>query len=168
MDSQAARQFEIVEFGPYRIIGASCVGKNENREVPELWEREFMPRMGEIQKPGTYAGFGVCRCVPGFTDGTFEYIAAVEANADAPEPEGMMAVEIPHGEYAEFPVPHLSEIKHAWRSAAEALGASADWEAYCGPAGCECAAHPCFEYYPPDFENDDPLFVYIPVRRKAA
>jgi len=124
--------------------------------------------LGEIGKPDTFASFGVCRCVPGLTDGTFEYIAAVEASADAPIPEGMTAVDIPKCDYAVFDVPHVAEIKQTWTRAADALGLSEEWEPYCGPRGCECATHPCFEYYPPDFEEDDPLFLYIPVRRKGS
>lgn len=168
MGSQEARPFEIIGFGPFRIIGISYTGKSENREIQELWDRKFLPRLEEIQKPSAYAGFGVCRCVPGLTDGTFEYIAAIEAGANSPVPEGMMELEIPRGDYAVFPVPNLSEIKQGWQSAAQAVAAAREWEAYCGPAGCECATHPCFEYYPPDFKGDGPLFVYMPVRKRAS
>ncbi|MGE5489178.1 MAG: GyrI-like domain-containing protein [bacterium] len=168
MGSQETSSFEIVGAGPFRIIGISYTGKAESSEMQELWDRKFLPRLGEIQKPAAYAGFGVCRCVPGAKDGTFEYIAAVEADANSPVPEGMMEVEIPRGDYAVISVPNLSEIMQGWQSAAAAVAAAPEWEAYCGPAGCECATHPCFEFYPPGYKDDGPFSIYIPVRRKAS
>ncbi len=161
-------QVEIREFGPYRIVGLSYVGKNENNEVPQLWEQKLMPLWKEIEAPEKPAAFGICRCVPGATDGTFEYVAAVEAAPGAAVPEGMVAVEIPKCEYAVIPVAGLSEIRQAWSVVPAKLAEAPDREAFCGPAGCECATHPCFEYYPPDFESSGRLFLYIPLRPKAA
>jgi predicted transcriptional regulator YdeE len=160
-------QVEVKQFGPYRIIGMSCVGKNESNELPQLWERQFIPRCKEIQAPERASAFGICRCIPGKTDGTFEYVAAVEARAGAPVPEGMVAVEIPRADYAVVPVAGLPEVRQAWAKVPEQVGGLAGWTPFCGPAGCECATHPCFEYYPPEFESNGQLFLYIPVRPKA-
>jgi predicted transcriptional regulator YdeE len=161
-------QVEIKQFGPYRIIGMSYVGKNENNEVPQLWERELMPRSKEIQTPERSSAFGICRCIPGKTDGTFEYVAAVEANAEAAVPDGMVAVEIPKSDYVVIPVSGLGEVRQAWGKVPEKLAGLTGWSPFCGPAGCECASHPCFEYYPPEFEGNGPLFLYIPVKQKTA
>lgn len=159
---------EIKEFGPYRIIGLSYTGKNENKEVFQLWERQFMPRRHEIDMPERPGAFGICRCVPGAKDGTFEYVAAVEAKLGAAPPEGMVAVDIPRGDYVVIPVSGLGEVRQAWSTVPEKLSRFTEWEPYCGPGGCECATHPCFEYYTPEFDDGGPMFLYIPVKRKAA
>jgi predicted transcriptional regulator YdeE len=147
-------------------MGVHCLGKNENNEATELW-KQFLPREREIEQPRPNCAFGLCRCIPGATDGSFEYIAAFAVTGKAPLPAGMMAVDIPRGEYAVFPVADLSEVKQVWHTAAATVNASTEWEPYCGPAGCDCAQHPCFEYYPPEFRGSGLLFVYIPVKRKA-
>ncbi len=161
-------QVEIKEFGPYRIVGLSYVGKNENNEVPQLWERQLMPRWKEIEAPERSSAFGICRCIPGAKDGTFEYVAAVEAKAGAAVPEGMIAAEIPKSDYVVIPVAGLGEVRQAWGTVPEKLAGLTEWAPFCGPEGCECATHPCFEYYPPEFQGSGPLFLYIPVKRKAA
>ena len=84
---------KIVEFGPYRVIGMRYAGKNEHGEIPALWHGEggFVFRFSEIKTlPGADISFGLCRCLPGVTDGSFEYIAALPATSDALIPEGMV------------------------------------------------------------------------------
>jgi Uncharacterized protein conserved in bacteria len=161
----AEGQVEIKEFGPYRIIGLSYVGNGENYDFGQMWERQLMPRWKEIDAPERASAFGVCRCIPGKTDGTFEYVAAVEAKAAAAVPEGMTAVDIPKADYVVIPVATLAEIRQAWGAVPEKLAGLSDWTPYCGPNGCECSTHPGFEYYPPEFEGNGPLFLYIPVKR---
>ncbi len=161
-------QVEVKQFGPYHIIGMSYVGKNENNEIPRLWERQLIPRCKEIETPERASAFGICRCVPGMTDGTFEYIGAMEAKAGAAAPDGMVAAEIPRADYVVIPVAGLSEVRQAWGKIPELLAGLTEWTPLCGPEGCECATHPSFEYYPPEFQGEGPLFLYIPVKKKAA
>lgn len=162
-----ASEPELREFGPVRAIGMSYKGQNKNNEVPALWER-FFPRFGEINPPKDLAlSFGICRCIPGKTDGTFEYIAARSASPEALVPSGMMEVQIPHGTYAIFPVRNLSEIFQAWNATPGWFSAHPEWQAYCGPGvTCECATHPCFELYPPEFNGTNSFSLLIPVRKK--
>lgn len=158
---------QIVEFGPYHAIGMRYVGKNANNEIPKMWEEQFIPRAGEIARPeGPSGAFGVCRCLPGVTDGSFEYIAAFQASEDASVPEGMVAVEVPKGLYAAFEVPSLAQIGQAWHAAPCWFEKSEKWEGRCGPGGCECDEYPCFEYYPPDFDGAGKLYIYMPVKEK--
>lgn len=156
---------DISAFGPYRAIGVRYAGKNENQEIRKLWE-EFLPRQGEIAKPGRAGAFGVCRCIPGATDGSFEYVAAFEARPDAPLPEGMIEVAIPEGEYVRHRFVGVENCMQAWQEAAGKLAADAEWTGFCnGPGDCRCAERPCFEYYPPEFDGRGPAWVYIPVHR---
>ncbi|MGE5532587.1 MAG: GyrI-like domain-containing protein, partial [Bacteroidota bacterium] len=165
----------IVQYGPSRVIGLFYRGKNENREVPGLWDGEngFLSRMGEVVQPegayyldsGRHPAYGLCRCIPGATDGTFEYIAAVPAAADAPIPEGMIEALIPAGTYLVFPVAGLDKLPEVWNASHEWMGAHPEWKSYCtGPEDCDCANHPNFELYPPEFGVDEKLFIYLPVK----
>ncbi len=157
-----------IQFGPYRALGMSYIGKNQNQEIRALWE-QFLPRLCSDLAPLMRGGcVGVCRCVPGKSDGTFEYVAALLASPEATVPEGLIAVDIPQGEYAAFNVPELDQCMAAWQSSAAQLTASEEFSAYCGTEGCDCATHPSFEFYPPDYRGCGPFSLYMPVKRKSA
>jgi predicted transcriptional regulator YdeE len=157
---------QIVEFGPYRVIGAQYVGKNEHREIPTMWEQQFLPRMWEIIQPeiGEFS-VGLCRCLPDVGVGVFEYIAGVPVSADAPIPDGMAETTIPRADYVVFPVASLANLSPVWEQVDPWLAAHPEWEGYCTPKGCDCAHFPNFELYPPTFGVDGKLFVYVPVHR---
>jgi len=157
---------ETMAFGPVRAIGVRYAGKNENQEIMKLWG-EFVPRMKEIAAPEGGVGFGICRCLPGVKDGSFEYIAALQALPDAPVPEGMVALDIAACEYFVERFEKVPDYRKAWEQAAGKLAADTEWMGYCtGPDNCRCAEHPCFEYYPPEFRGDGPMHIYLPVHRK--
>jgi len=160
---------KIVEFGPYRAIGMGCVAKNEHGEFADLWMREsgFLKRMHEIDALPGIGSFGLCRCAPGVTDGSFEYIAALPAKPDAPVPEGMVEAPIPAGTYAVFTAPSLAEIPQTWSATQAWMASHPEWKSYCEPTdtGCDCIDHPNFELYPPGFNGENELFIYIPLRK---
>jgi predicted transcriptional regulator YdeE len=160
---------KIVEFGPYRAIGMSCVSKNEHGEIPDLWMREngFLQRMHEIEAIPGVGSFGICRCFPGATDGEFEYIAALPVKPDTPVTEGMIEASIPAGTYAVFTVPSLAEIPQTWTATQEWMAAHPEWKGFCEPTdtGCDCIDHPIFELYPWNFDGQGELFIYLPVRK---
>ncbi|MHB1463440.1 MAG: GyrI-like domain-containing protein [Armatimonadota bacterium] len=157
----------IIDFGPQRIMGMSLITANENGEVPALWGNEggFATRMNEVQQPEAVAPcFGVCRCVPGITDGRFEYIAAVSASADAVLPDGMVELTLPKAQYLSITVPSLEHIGAAWNYLGQWFAEHPEWRGYCGPGGCECNGYPTFEYYTSDFFTTNKLYVYAPIR----
>lgn len=168
MSGSQGIEAEIVQFGPYRVIGLNYIGKNENMEIPALWHGEggFISRMGEIEAlPGDCISFGLCRCVPDATDGSFEYIAALPAKPDAPIPSGMVEASIPACTYAVFEVECLAELSQAWVKIPIWLQEHPEWKGYCiGPDECDCANHPNFELYPADFTPTGKLYVYVPVQ----
>lgn len=163
-------QPKMVEFGPVRVIGVSYIGQNKNNEIPTLWEQQIIPRVGEIKPGDLKSAFGICRCVPDAPpspDGyTFEYIGGLDAAAGAPVPAGMKSVDIPRGHYIVIEIPNLKEVKNAWMSLGQVVASFPEWQAFCGPQGCQCATHPSFEYYPPNFTAEKPLFLYVPVEKK--
>jgi predicted transcriptional regulator YdeE len=167
--SVATEQVKIVEFGPYRAIGMSYRGKNENGEIPDLWAREggFMQRMHEVDAQPGVGMFGLCRCIAGVQDGSWEYIAAAPAQSDSPIPEGMIEANVPAATYAVFTVPNLAGIGQAWTATQEWMAAHLEYKSYCEPTetGCGCIDHPNFELYPPGFNGENQLFIYVPVRK---
>jgi predicted transcriptional regulator YdeE/DNA-binding transcriptional MerR regulator len=85
----------------FKVVGISYVGKNENQEIPKLWE-EFNPRMKEL-KNAEYCCYGACfGDVEGAADDEFEYIACVAVESTPDIPEGMVMREIPAHKYAVF------------------------------------------------------------------
>jgi predicted transcriptional regulator YdeE len=153
---------QILEFGPFEVAGVSYIGKNEAGEIPALWNAELFA--GADPAKGC---FGICRCVPGRTDGTFEYIAAIQPRDGAESGASMPRLTIPRGVYAVFGVPSLAEIKPAWQRAAAEVAELKGWEPYCGKEDCECATHPSFEYYAPGFCGDGRLEILMPLRRRG-
>jgi len=160
----------IVQFGPSRAIGLSCIGAAPE-DFSAVWggEAGFVARRGEVTSPAD-AGFtvGICRCVPGLTDGRFEYIAARPAAAGTPIPEGMIEATLAGGTYAVFPVAGLADRMRGWGAGQEWFAAHPEWTGYCNEQGCDCATHPGFELYPPDFTPEKELFIYVPIRPSGA
>ncbi len=166
-DQAAPFETSIIEFGPQRIMGISLITANENGEVPALWGSEggFSTRMDEVQQPkGGAPCFGVCRDVPGITDGRFEYIAAVGASADAILPEGMVELSLPKAQYLSITVPGLEHISAAWNYISRWCAEHPEWRGYCDQSGCECTEYPAFEYYTSEFMTTNRFYVYVPIR----
>lgn len=161
----------VVSFGPYRVVGLRYVGTNAQGEITALWHGPagLPARLGEIvPAAGEAYCFGVCRCLPGVTDGSFEYLAAAATTRDAPVPPGMVEAWIPAASYLAYPVASLETLQEDWGRAAAWFAAHPEWQAYCGDQGCECATHPSFELYPADFFTTRRLFIYLPVKAADA
>lgn len=160
---------QIVEYGPYRVVGMQYLGKNENGEITEMWGGKdgFISRMNEIQPlTGECITYGLCRCRPGVTDGSFDYVAAAPVAEDAPIPEGMVEASIGAHTYAVVTVQGLDQIGQAWNDSHQWLASNSEWESCCSEGNCECAKYPFFELYPSDFCTKGELFIYLPVRKK--
>jgi len=159
-----ASGLKVIEFGPKRGIGVSMLASS-GADFSGLWQNQIVPRNKEVAQPPGAVCFGVCRCVPGATDGTFEYVALLEATADAPVPPGMIAIDIPRGHYAVFEAAGFDRIGAVWHSVPAAMAAQTEWKPRCGPQGCDCAHWPSFEYYPPEPGHQAKALIYVPVSR---
>jgi predicted transcriptional regulator YdeE len=166
--AETERELRIAPFGPARGIGLAMVAKAGEGDFAGLWQKQLFPRAGEIRRPPRAAAFGVCRCIPGATDGSFEYLALLEATADSPVPDGMMALDIPAASYAVFRAPSLGELGQTWASVPQAMAAQTAWKPYCGADGCRCATHPSFEYHAWDCRQTGKVLIYVPVYRAWA
>ena len=158
---------QIVEFGPYRVIGMSLIGKPESMDFSGLWQK-LHPRWGEIASLPEVGFFGVCRCIPGVTDGSFEYIACLPVADDAAVPEGMVEAQIGKATYAAFEIDGLAQVSAGYEAAGKWIAEHPSWESCCCEGNCDCAHFPWFELYPPDFHPQGKLFIYAPLRPKSA
>lgn len=152
----------IVRFGPCRAIGLSFKIGKERPDFGAFWD-QLMKRHGEIGATDDGRYFGLCRCIPGATDGTWEYVPAAESSAKVPQ--GMVEVNIPECEYASIEVQGLEKVKDAWGAVHRGAAKLPGYETWCGEKGCECATHPSFEYYPADFPQTQRLYLYVPLKR---
>jgi len=98
-------QPEIITRPAFKTTGLSYIGKNQNREVPQLWE-QFIPRMMEPRGIDPQTSYGLCIMnSKQAKEGEFEYIAAVEVADDKQIPAGMVCYEVPAYRYAIFTHP---------------------------------------------------------------
>lgn len=128
---------KIVERPAFTIVGMRYYGKNQNKEIPKMWE-EVIPRFGEIPQTGPRISYGYCSMEVA-ADGSFEYIAGLETAETPVVPEGMLARLVPAQKYAVFV--HRGELKglpQTWKNIQEV---------WMPAAGLERANGPDFEAY---------------------
>lgn len=146
---------EIVSKPTFTIVGMKYRGKPEGDEIPSLW-REFKPRIREIKNlTPSDESYGVMDNYDEKT-GQFDYVSAVEVSKVVDVPEGMMSWDIPANKYATLEF-KFSEIQQAFQNIYRWIPES----------GNERAPGPEFEYYPPEFDPDDPdsrMQIYIPIK----
>ncbi|MBX9345880.1 MerR family transcriptional regulator [Chromobacterium vaccinii] len=96
--SQTAMQTpDIVNLPAFRVIGLAW-GPQDEGDIPSMWQR-FLERENEIADARPGSSYGLCQPLP---DGGWRYLAALQAAADAPVPDGMAAVDVPAQRYARF------------------------------------------------------------------
>ena len=146
---------KIVTIPAFTVAGMLYRGKNENREIPQLWQK-FGPRMQEIKhavkEPIAY---GVMDNFDA-ESGEFDYMAALKVSSAEDIPEGMASWEIPESKYAvaSCTLPTIHEI----------FKALYDW---IPASGYERAPGPELEWYDERFDPEQPhseLDIYIPIK----
>jgi AraC family transcriptional regulator len=141
----------------FSVVGMKYRGKNEQNEVPQLWD-QFMTREGEIkEKLDPNVCYGV---MDNFDEnsGEFDYVAAFEVEGEVEIPEGMVKWEVPEQTYAVFTCT-LPTIREAYQYA---------YKSWLPGSGYQRAADPEFELYGQDFDHRDPnspMYLYIPVKK---
>ncbi len=160
-DMESAMEPKFVTKPAFLVAGTMYQGKNQNMEIPQMWENEFLPHIHELQRVDPYVSFGVCRMVAGLPEGEFQYLAGVEVAAGEEHPEGMTVWEMPEQTYAVF----------AHRGAREGLMDTYNsiYQSWLPQSGYELTGSPDFEMYTNefhDFAEDSILYLYVPVRKK--
>jgi AraC family transcriptional regulator len=149
---------KIVAKPSFTVVGMKYFGKNENNEIPQLWQ-VAAPRFNEIKhaKVPPYDSYGVCGELK--EDGRFDYIAGVEVNSKADIPEGMDFWIVPEQTYVVFPCT-LADIHKTYEYAHTEWLPKNEYHRADGPD---------FEYYDETFDPKDPdslLYIYIPIENK--
>jgi AraC family transcriptional regulator len=83
-----------------RFFGVDSEKNDFATKLPDLWGR-FMPRLAEIASGEAPVGYGVIQQTPEHGE-ELEYLAAIEVDAGAAVPDGMMRYELPAARYATF------------------------------------------------------------------
>jgi len=102
--------------------------------------------------------YGVSRMPPGLADGEFEYLAAVEVDKEQDLPQGIYRWEIPANGYVIMPakgIPDLMRVMDTFYN---------KWLP--GQTEYELAGDYNFEYYSEQFDIDQIIDVYFPVKKK--
>jgi AraC family transcriptional regulator len=148
-------EIKIVEREAFTIVGLKYRGKNENNEIPQMWQ-VLGPRTPEIkQMTGEQVAYGVCANMDMETH-EFDYIAGFRVNSAEEVPEGMVAFEVPGARYAVFTTT-LPKIGETFQNA---------YHTWLPGAGHQPSGGPELELYDERFDPQDPnseFEVYIPV-----
>jgi AraC family transcriptional regulator len=145
----------IVDRTAFTVVGMCYHGKNENNEIPKLWET-LNPRVREIKaRVDNQVAYGISANMDQNT-GAFDYIAGFEVSSSEEIPEGMVRFDVPGGKYAVFrtTLPRLGEtFMHAYRT-------------WAPQSGYQLTGGPDFELYDEAFDPRDPsseFDVFIPI-----
>jgi len=140
----------------FTVVGMKYRGKNQNNEIPQMWQT-FFPRMKEItHKANPNVNYGVCGALD--DDGVFEYLAGFEVANTDDIPEGMISWDVPEQTYAIFPCT-LKTIHQTYEYIFKTWLPQSDYEHGGGPD---------FEFYGEDFDREEEkLYIYMPVKSSA-
>jgi predicted transcriptional regulator YdeE len=148
-------EIKIVDRPAFTVVGLKYRGKNQENEIPQLWQA-LMPRYGQIQDmvPAP-AAYGISANMDK-ESGEFDYVAGYEVSSDENIPEGMVAFEVPGGKYAQFTTT-LPKIGETFQNA---------YQKWLPEAGQKPSGGPEIELYDQRFDPQDPsseFDLYIPV-----
>jgi AraC family transcriptional regulator len=147
---------KIVSRPAFTVVGLKYRGKNENNEIPQLWQ-QLDPRAKEIKDMvGPPVAYGISANVDHAT-GEFDYVAGFEVSSAETVPEGMVSFEVPGGKYAVFTTT-LPKIGETFHNA---------YHTWLPQAGCAPAGGPELELYDERFDPRDPsstFDLYIPIK----
>jgi predicted transcriptional regulator YdeE len=149
---------QYVERDGFFVAGTYYVGKNEHGEIGTMWDNQFFPRLAEIQHLNGGIFYGVSRMPPGLAEGEFEYLAAVEVDKAQDLPQGIYRWEIPANGYVIMPakgIPDLMRVMDTFYN---------KWLP--GQSDYVLAGDYNFEYYSEQFDTDQIIDVYFPVKKK--
>lgn len=149
-------EIKIVERSTFTVVGLKYRGKNENAEIPQLWQ-SLGPRSGEFENMADdTVAYGISANMDR-ESGEFDYVAGFEVSSAEQVPEGMVAFEVPAARYAVFSttLPKVGETFH---------NAHNTW---LPQAGLEPSGGPELELYDEQFDVQDPnseFDLYIPIK----
>lgn len=146
---------KLINIRGFKAVGLTYFGKNENGEIPKLWE-VFNKRYTDIKnKSKSMLCYGICDDEPD-KEGNFHYTACVEVDNFSEIPEGMDVKVVPEGKY----------IVYTYGGAIKDLG-----DFYCKifttllpSSGYEMDIRPQLEVYDDRFMQNGEFDIYIPIK----
>lgn len=144
---------KLTERPAFRAVGLKLRYGGEQGALPALWQ-QFVPRMSEVgNRASSRLSYGVMDNYD-HESGQFDYTACVEVEGEAELPEGMVQVEVPAQQYAVFKT-NLENVREAFDHA---------YQEWLPQSQHQRAPGPEFELYGEEFEADQTIYLYIPVR----
>lgn len=146
---------KILTIKGFKAIGLTYLGKNENGEIPKLWE-VFNKKFVDIKnKNKSMLFYGIC---DGEIDseGKFHYTACVEVDSFEDVPESMEVKVVPEGKY----------LVYTYRGAIKDLGEFYDniFTKWFPASGCEMDFRPQLELYDDRFMVNGEFDIYVPIK----
>ena len=151
---------EFISRPAFTVIGIKYRGRNDNNEIPALWEAFFPDKATLIEhKVDPRVSYGVEDNMD-MTTGEFDYMAGYEVPAGWPTPAGLERWEIPAQTYAVFntTLPVIRQIFDYVYS---------EW---LPQSGYRRVPGPEFELYDQDFDPGRgklTMYLYVPVEKTA-
>lgn len=157
-EKSAMEEIRIVSLEKFYVVGMEYLGKNENNEISRMWDR-FIPRIPEVHHlaDGPEVSFGICAEEKG--SGLIDYVAGLPVKQLADIPQGMVGREVPAQTYVVMPAHGLEDIGPTYNRILK------EWMP---TSGYQPADGPDFEYYPEDFNPNDPesiVDIYFPIKK---
>ncbi len=156
--AQQAAGPRIEEKGQFFVAGLRYEGENKEGEISKRWD-EMLERMPKLEPIRTQdrAAYGVARALPGVEPGPFEYLAAVTVKSIDDLPEGMVGWSLPAHSYAIITAKGVSD-----------LGRASGWffGEWLPKSSYESADNYMFEQYTEEFETNQTIYLWFPVRKK--
>ena len=147
---------KIVSREAFTVVGQKYRGKNEDNEIPQIWQA-FMPRVPEIGHiVNPHVAYGICGNMD-VDSGEFDYVAGFEVSNAEAVPEGLVSWEVPAAKYAVFSttLPKIGEtFEYAYKT-------------WLPQSGYQPAGGPDVELYDEQFDPQDPnskFDIYIPIK----
>jgi AraC family transcriptional regulator len=153
---EIAMEIKTIKRSGFTVVGMLYRGRNENNEIPQMWQA-FGPRISEIKSMVDQASaYGISANMDMET-GEFDYIAGFEVSSAEDVPQGMVAFNVPGGEYAVFTTT-LPKIGETFDNA---------HDTWLPQAGHQPTGDHEFELYDERFDPQDPdseFDLYIPIK----
>lgn len=159
-------EIKVVDFPKTYVAGMLYHGKNEQNEIPGLWDI-LMEREAEIAQRDTSApvAFGINIMGPEFEESkVFDYIAGYPVTDTLDDlPDGMGQFAIPAGRYAVITCPNLASLGEAYEAIYNRWLPKSDYQLDLSFGNFS------FEFYTEEFnppEGSEKLYIYLPVTKK--
>lgn len=146
---------KIISIKEFKSVGLTYFGKNENGEIPKLWEALNSCYQNISCKSKSMLCYGICDDMPD-EECRFHYTAAVEVDSFENIPAGMDAKVVPAGKY----------LVYTYTGAIKDLGEFYNdiFSKWLPESNCELDSRPQLELYDNRYMENGEFDIYIPIK----